>query len=159
MPAVGINAPTSRKIIVQKKTAANGATSKWLGRILALRGNFIKARHEFHELAPIAFASRAEEVPRSRKFVQFVSSFAVFADDVDDFRGGAFHVEDDFVHAADEVVVTRVRRNGDGNAGGRADERFPDALRERMFAAADVRVKSGFLQIHEHADERSEERR
>ena len=68
---------------------------------------------------------------------------AVFGDDVDDFGRRAFHVEDDFVHAADEIVVAGVRGNGHGDAGRRADQRLPDAAAK---AVADVRIKPFCLQ-------------
>ena len=63
--------------------------------------------------------------------------------------GRPFHVEDDLVDAADEIIVTGVDRNGHGNARRRANERLPDAARER----AHVRIKAVGLQFHENSDE------
>src|SRR5215470_2713915 len=107
----------------RRNTIANGATSSWPRKIRALRGNFMGKKFEIRP--PSSKALRRSGNPKSETnsklearnpwegtpsphFAVFASQFQTFGDDVDDFGGGAFHVEHDRIYAADEVVVSGV---------------------------------------------------
>src|SRR5688572_22997696 len=72
-----------------------------------------------------------------------------FSDDVHDFSRSPFHIQDDGVDAVDEIIVTGVARDSEGQAGGGAEERLPNTARERF----QVRARAMRLQLGENANE------
>src|SRR5215475_11928995 len=94
----------------RRNTMANGATSSWPRKIRALRGNFMGKKPEIRPPSSKALRrsgnpksetnskpetrNRQEGTP-SHHFALFASQLQALGDDVDDFGGGAFHVQHD----------------------------------------------------------------
>src|ERR1051325_5948829 len=133
-----------------KKTIANGATSNWPRNMRGLRGNFMRAGGNSKlEIRSSKFEIRE----KTAKLMQpgatcFDSEFQTFGDDIDDFSGGAFHVQHDRIDAADKVVVGGMGRDGDGQSRGGANEGLPNPIGKH----AEMRVQSLFLHEHEGFD-------
>src|SRR5438105_1184726 len=73
------------------------------------------------------------------------SGFCALSYDGNDFSGGALHIQDNGVDAADEIIVARMSGDGYRQARGGADQRFPNPIRKM----ADMSVQTCYLHLPE----------